>query len=483
MAETINNEQNMTPISRRPINMPPMEVNAASAALPNTVRAKAAMSPQPDPLAGVDLDTPLPMPDDDVDGMEMEPGEYQEIPQAQAPLDLFATQEAIDEASAEGYSDEQYMDESQEVSSKTPEVQPNVTVINVPKDKADDFVQTMPLETYNKMVKSDTIQINEVELKDVPTATRRIDSVEEYRAIRSRRKNQKAVELTERVLVNSGFIVVLKPATSMELSTIYKDYMSDSSIDYAKAYQFCFEHTVDTSIGQLSYNEYVSMVSPTDIETILDGIYEISESPKRKIEVLCGLGDNGCGRTYTIDVDVSTLPNMDSIPKETAARAKEIIEVRHDIAKARELQAKSPVSNVKIVKFDDRYIYLRTASGHMMIERNDRMPQIMEKYGQLVGILAYYIDKISVQVQEREDAEPVTYDLTDVDVICDELTTLSDEDLSQIKTLINNDIKDYEPVRYSLKGTFECPHCHNKKTNIPCNISDLIFQKVQRMLI
>ena len=65
----------------------------------------------------------------------------------------------------------------------TPNTKQEVTVFNVNSEKADDFINTLPLEAYDKVVKSHTIQVNQVDLKDVPTATRRITNLADYRAL------------------------------------------------------------------------------------------------------------------------------------------------------------------------------------------------------------------------------------------------------------------------------------------------------------
>ena len=203
-------------------------------------------------------------------------------PQQKAPINLAEMEEIVNNNEV-----------STEQATPTPEEKSDVAVFNVPEGQVSDFMKTLPMETFNKVASSKVIQVNEVELKDVPTASRRITSIAEYRRLSQHRANNKTVEITERVLVNSGFVVTLKAATSLEMATIFKNPMSEE-VDWEKSYRFCYEHTVDTSIGRLSFNEYVMKVSPSDIETVLNGIYELSETFERNISVSCGKRD-GCG--------------------------------------------------------------------------------------------------------------------------------------------------------------------------------------------
>ena len=486
MSEIMNETASVTPVSNRrtvAVNnetpVPKKNEEAKSKPEQNVVVPQAPV--EEDPLQGIDLNEELPMPEHEVGGIildEPAPAAAQK-PEERKPIDLFATQERIDEARENGELDVE--DSEEEETSETDDERPNVTVINVPEGEAATFMQNMPLDTYNKVVRSKAIQVNQVELKDVPTATRRIDNIADYRALAKRRANKKPTELTERALLNSGFVITVKPATSMEMSSVFKS-MAQTDLDWQKAYSFCYEHTVETSIGKLSYNDFVLKVSPLDIETILDGIYEISEPPERNIEVTCGVGDGGCGNPFNIKIDVNTLQDVKDLPTESKERIKKIIDVRNEYDAAREFHMDSPSMQVKIMKFGDRYIYLRSTSGNMLIERNDRLPQISDQYGALVALLVLYVDKISIVYSDRDDAEPDTIDLTTLDIICEELRTLEDDELDQLKSVISDELRDFPTMKYSLKGHFVCPNCGLVKTKIPCAISDLIFQKVQRML-
>jgi Fe-S cluster assembly scaffold protein SufB len=117
-----------------------------------------------------------------------------------------------------------------------------------------------------------------------------------------------------------------------------------------------------------------------------------------------------------------------------------------------------------------------------MIERYDYLDTINRDYNALIALLIMYVETITVTVQIREDAEPETVLIDNVDLICEELEGMTDLEMEELKQVISNDVKDYDPVRYTLKGDIRCPHCGNRHDEIPCTIADLIFQKVRRML-
>lgn len=357
-----------------------------------------------------------------------------------------------------------------------------VVTINVPAGEADTVMEHLPLESYEKIERAKVIKVNEVELKNVPTATTRITDLASYKRLSKRRPNIKTAEITERVLINSGFVVTLKGATSLEMATIFTSPTS-TDIDWEKEYIFCYEHTVGTSIGKLSYNEFIVRVSPKDIETILDGIYEISETDTRKISIRCGTNDGGCGESYDVDCVIADLPDIDNVNKETSDRIKEIVNAKGSVDESKLIADKSPSSIVKHIQCGDRIINIRATTGSMMIERIDMLDSLSEKYGAIVAFFLLYVESITVTlVSEIESIPDKSYLLDTLDLICQEILTLNDEELECVKNVITDGIPEYDTITYSIKGPCRCPNCGNVKDKIPCSISDLVFQKAQSVL-
>ncbi|MCM1218508.1 MAG: hypothetical protein NC548_28810 [Lachnospiraceae bacterium] len=349
-----------------------------------------------------------------------------------------------------------------------------VTIINVPEGQVGDVIRQLPPDTYDKLVSSKVVQINEVELKDVPVATRRITDINDYKALKKIRP-QKQPEITERALINSGFVVTLKGATSMEMSSIFVS-MNGSDIDWGKTYQFCYEHTIGTSIGRLGYTEYVAKVDPADIETILDGIYEISEHDEISVQVNCQ-----CGLPYDVKVKTATLATPNRLPQESMDRVKEILDARNDMERAQKVQESSPTVTAKYIQSGDKTIVIRTTTGDMMITRIDEINRIAEEYNGAIAAIALFVEKVLVEAQFNENSQPEVYELTDLDIICEELKQLEDEELGMVKDMISG-LKQYETVQYTLKGPFQCPNCGHTDREVGCTIADLVFQKVQRAL-
>lgn len=354
----------------------------------------------------------------------------------------------------------------------------NIVQVSVPKGEAETFIQSLPIETYNNIKKAEVLQINEITTMDVPIATRSITNVSEYRRLVNRRYHN--TEVAERVLINSGFVVTVKPASSLEMAVIFKTPDNPNIIDYEKAYQFAYDHTVSTSIGKLSYNDFVYKVYPLDIDTILQAIYEISESPKKSITIDCG--NRSCRNSYEITLDPSTLPDTSNLDEKSVQRIKTIADARTDLEKAKEIQSQSPPMIVKYLRIRDITLSIRLTNGYLATTRSMHFEAISDAYGPIVALLSLYIDKVFIHIKERPDSEEETFEVTDINMICEELRSLTDDDVTMIKALISDGFTEYKTIEYRIKGPIQCPVCGNIEEYIPCTIQDLIFQKVRTLL-
>jgi hypothetical protein len=118
----------------------------------------------------------------------------------------------------------------------------------------------------------------------------------------------------------------------------------------------------------------------------------------------------------------------------------------------------------------------------MMIERFDRVDDIAETYGAIIAVLLLYVESITISYNEKEGSEPVNYLIDTMELLSEELLKLTDEELGFIKDIITDDLVEYPTIKYSIDGPIICPHCGNEIKSVPCNIPDLVFQKVQSVL-
>lgn len=392
----------------------------------------------------------------------------------QQPIDMFKIQEELEErraAAAQVQPEPEEADETIE--------QPDIMHVTVPEGGAKEFAQNMPKELYEKFQASKSVQIEEVELKSIPSVTKRITDIADYRKVCNVRPTYVAGELAERVLLNSGIVIILKSATSIEMASMYPNSpRSTDEYDLEKVFRFIYRHTVDTSIGKLSYNEFKDTVSPLDVNTALEGIYSISEQAERTVLLNCVTDDDdpipGCGGGFEYKIKTNSLPDPNSLPEESVLRLKEIINARNNFEDAKRIQETSPASTVKVAKIGDRYIFVRSTTARRAIEI-DAKSEKLKTYPMIVPHFLTVVDSIRIESETEVSC------IDTVELLAEEIAHMSDTELEMLRQFAAN-IKEYRTMTFSIKGPYTCPLCGKVYKNAELStMMTLIFQIARAM--
>lgn len=357
----------------------------------------------------------------------------------------------------------------------------NIT-INVGPGVGSSVLASLPIEQREKVETASKIIINEVETKDVPVATRRITSLEEFRAVRPKAANVKPMELIKVTLVNSGLVVEVNGAGAMELITILPD--DETSVDYHKRYTFCHKHTMNTSIGKLSFSEFVSRVHPEDIPAIIHGILTASYPETDTMEIICGGAH--CGSRYNVEYRMSELLDVTELDPKTLERAENILSAYQlSLDASKEIHESMPIRQQKFIQLSDSLtVKLTTMNGVVMINRFNLLDSIRETHNSFVSLMMLYVDKVLLTMQGVSDSKPEVYEITDTYVIASLISELSDEECIVLKNALTTLLEDeVPPLTYSIRGDFTCPNCGKKETSIPIGVDSMVFSKVRKALM
>lgn len=352
----------------------------------------------------------------------------------------------------------------------------NVVQFNVDAKQTNSFYASLPDADKEKVRAAKVIKINETELKDVPTSIRTIDSLSEYRKILPRRISGEYVEV---VLPNSGYIATVGASGSLAMATILPD-PNTNQIDFQKRYQFCFNNLVNTSIGMLSFSDFILQTSPQDLDALIGAIYRASCPPTQKITLNCG--NPKCGKDYDITFNTNDLIDIDAFSNETKMQINKIIEARDVIGKAREVHNESPVMVSKTYKLsDDLYITIKAMDGQMTIERFPIMERVADQYGQLSAFLSLYVKEIRRLITPEGADKPEWFTITDPVIIADEFYNMTDDQLDVVRVAID-ELQIYDSYQYAFKGPYHCPHCGREELKVACPLDELVFQKVSKVV-
>lgn len=352
----------------------------------------------------------------------------------------------------------------------------NVVQFNVEAKQTNSFYASLPDADKEKVRAAKVIKINETELKDIPTSIRTIDSLSEYRKILPRRISGEYVEV---VLPNSGYIATMGASGSLAMATILPD-PNTNQIDFQKRYQFCFNNLVNTSIGMLSFSDFVLQTSPQDLDAMIGAIYRASCPPTQKITLNCG--NPKCGKDYDITFNTNDLIDVDAFSNDTKIQINKIIEARDVLGKAKEVHNEAPVMVSKTYKLsDDLYITVKAMDGQMTIERFPLMQQITDQYGQLSAFLSLYVKEVRRLITPEGADKPEWFTINDPITIADEFYNMTDEQLDVVRVAID-ELQVYDSYQYSFKGPYHCPHCGREELKVACPLDELVFQKVSKVV-
>lgn len=363
--------------------------------------------------------------------------------------------------------------------SKNTEKGGEIMEFNVPAENASDFISSMPIEDRDKMERSKVVKVNEIHTVDVPVATRRIRDISEYKRVAHKKYQPETIDA---VMINSGYLATFKGCGSLKLLSLTPDD-SSGTIDWSKRYSICYDQLVDTSIGKLSYQEFVSRTASTDVDEALRAILRAGCVDNDKVMLRCG----SCGSEYEIDYSLNALIDLDTMEDETKSQMTKIMESRMDVEDARKVHEESPVMTSKIVKLSDQLtISMKTTDGTSAISVYPKFKAITDRYNPLISAFLMFVNKvwltdISEDPKTGEEVKDV-YLINDVDTIAEILFELSDTELEILRQEATT-VHSIPKFTYSFKGPYTCPNCGKTEEKVACTIDSLVFHRVQKHIV
>lgn len=358
----------------------------------------------------------------------------------------------------------------------TPEPEPVVQpepqiVLNVPAEQAATLVENLPSELKEKVNASAVLEVRAVVMKDVPVATRTIDNLTQFKNIMPRKV---VGSLVKKVLINSGYIVTVEGASSLEMATIAYDPDTQYP-DWPKRVQFAFDHIVSSSIGDLTFTKFVQETSSTDIDVIIAAIYQASEPDVKKMMVICG--NKRCRSTHEVTFSVSNMWDVSGFDEETILYFNEIVEAEDNIFAAREVHNRAPVMKVDYLQFDNMYFAVKHSDAAMAVIYFPQAINLAKEYNEAVAIYAAFIREVRFVEGDQ------TYNSFAPEVICQALLNITD-DKGQvaIQKYITDNVKEYKNYEYFMKPLkegdfFSCSKCGRVDEKIPVKPDTLVFRK------
>ena len=343
-------------------------------------------------------------------------------------------------------------------------------VIKLPASEAPTFIEKLPEDIKEKVSVAKTIEVHAVELANVPVATRRIQSLNEYRSVLPKKV---AGNLVQKVLINSGYIATVKGASSLEMASILPD--AETGIpDWAKRVQFAYDHLVDTSIGHLTYAKFAQETSSMDIDTLIAATFQASEPDIREMVAVCG--NENCRSEYKVKFSISSMWDDSGFSRETIEYFNRIVESKDDAIVAREVHGDAPVMRVDYLQFGDKYFGFKHSDAAMAVNYYPVAQTLAKKYNASVALYAAFVK------ESRFEENGETFTTNSPEVITQMMLELDDAEQSAIKDYITTKIPEYDQYDFKLKPIgeqqeFVCPKCGRREKFIRTSPESMVFQK------
>ena len=461
------------PVQEPPVPAPIPEQPAAPAKReidPNTpvvgVQSLAPKAEPPAPNVQSPVQPEPPVTNQPAQVMQLPPRQTEPPVQQQKPAQIQPINIAKLQAAQNGSLPEQRVQEQKEVAPPDPSV-----VISLDAKEVPTFMETMPPELKEKVRTSATLEVRSVTLKDVPVATRTISSLTQFKNIMPRKV---VGSLVQKVLVNSGYIVTVEGASSLEMATIAYDPETQYP-DWPKRIQFAFDHIVSTSIGDLTFPQFIQETSASDIDVIIAAIYQASEPDIKKMVVICG--NKRCRSTHEITFSVGNMFDTSEFDTETIAYFNEIVAAQDNIYEAREVHSRAPVMAVHYLRFDSMYFAIKHTDAEMAANYFPQATELAERYNAALMIYVAFIKEV------RFEEDDQVYASSSPEVFCQALLNVTDDEGQvAIQNFIMDNVKEYKSYRYFMKpvkegDTYVCKKCGKVDTKITVNPDTLVFRK------
>lgn len=371
-------------------------------------------------------------------------------------------------------------------SSTQPQQVINNIQVNVPSGNAHDFIKNLTPEIKEKITDTtSSVVVNEVTYSDIPTATRVINA-REYKKIAPIDYNPDTIE---RVLINSGYIGYFKGAGALEkINAIGMRYDEEGNSypDIKTQAEFIYRHLTDTSIGKLSFQQFIENTAFYDMSSCIHAILRAGDVDDSTLSIQCNNPKHENG-IFDVPYKLSTISHHEHFREKTNAYIDEIIRSRTVLEKAMEVHNRAPIMIQKCAKFNMRNEDVTMVFGcpniaHMINYISD-YEELNNQYGKNITMFIANIDRLFSKFIPKGATEPETYEVYDNFIVADKISSLTDEQINAFSQLIGKYMEEFvlDTPKYIIKGTFYCPDCNSAITDPEIDMGSIVFQKVARL--
>ena len=337
-------------------------------------------------------------------------------------------------------------DNNEEVKGITQEKKDNV--VNL--DKKEDVFSNMDLES--------------IEITDKNP----LDQFDDFKEVFNNNKSTYQVGLLQ-----SGYIANMSALDMGDINRLITS-SQDAYNERKSLYKTIYDHAENTSVGKISFNDWLKLTSYDDVQTLLFGLYAQTFPDTNKFNIECP----ECGNQVSIKVDNNMLIQTEG--DGITDKMRELLKQQHDSPKS--LLEKSLIHTDERIRLPESNVIIDITTPSL----NDHL-KLLSQDSKLIennaseASLVLFTKKILIPDYKasRKKGRPVYSEVTQFKKKLKVLKSLGVRDGKIVNKKFQERSSRYS-IDYSIKN-YECPSCQSLIDEIPVDLETALFTQIVRV--
>lgn len=328
-------------------------------------------------------------------------------------------------------------------------------------------------EEQAKLERAKKIKLEEVEVVEIPTfKTKRAKKGSAKKIL----KKINTTRSTSIVLPVSGLTMNVGGCSTYELLTLLTNDRDNLVESQRNKWSLLHSKVLDTSIGKLSFDEFLNNVAQMEYEIIVYGVLCATYPEDDKFPLNCPK----CKTRFEHPYQVRSLLRAEEISDKLMEAIQHTVDCSGTLEDAKQCHEESLLNNVETIRLPQSgYLFtLGVQSAQEFIENSmETISDMDEKYNQS-AILASAVK--AVYVEDPDDGE--YYMLEEQMDIIETIYSLYDRDLLVLGQKIGKLVEGMDYKFGLMDITCSNPRCKQHTNTVRVDLEDILFHKYQQVM-
>lgn len=328
-------------------------------------------------------------------------------------------------------------------------------------------------EEHEKLEKVNKIKLEEIETVSLETIkTKKIKKKSDFNKIIKKINN---ITTTSVVLPISGYVAEMRGCSAYELISLIGNN-DNAMLNAQNRWSVIHDKLESTSIGKMSFNEFMMNTASSDYETLIYGILCSTYPDDSTMTITC----EKCEKRFEHKYSVRSLIRAEQMSDNLKDAFVRIVDNSISEDAARAVHEDSIIKQVKRVKLPMSgiiaEIYVQSAYDLLNKSIKSLNDNKDSKYND-TAVISTLVN--TLYIPDVDD--PGSYfEVDDGLDIAKTLYTMNEKDIMVIRKIGEGLMKDMS-IEYGLMN-IRCPYCNHYTPTLPVNVEDVLFFRYQKAL-